>query len=161
MVRPAAASAVRERGRGPTLRAASRLRKDRQDAAWRDGRRERVEAFAPRALRSARLLSPESPKATLAVTSMWGNSAGCWVTNPMPRSAGGTHTPLAVSTSVLPCNTTRPRSGLIKPPSTRSMEVLPAPEGPKSTVHGADSAHEMRSERSPRVCSMSAFKIDR
>ncbi len=43
-------------------------------------------------------LSPERPKATLAVTSMLGNSVGRWVTNPMARCAGGTHAPLAVST---------------------------------------------------------------
>ncbi len=61
-------------------------------------------------------------------------------TKPVPRRCGGTKMFCAVSVNDSPRKITRPARGRSSPAIARSTVLLPAPEGPNRTDHGAVSA---------------------
>jgi hypothetical protein len=69
-----------------------------------------------------------SPKATLSLTVMCGNSEYAWKTMPMSRLLAGRWV------TSCPPTITRPVSASSSPASSRRVVVFPQPEGPSSTT---------------------------
>src|SRR6185437_9820870 len=73
----------------------------------------------------------------------------CWVTNPMPRLPAGVEMPAMVSSRGSRSILIRPAWGAMSPARMRSSVLLPAPEGPKMTVHCDSSAQAMSRVKAP------------
>src|SRR4029450_4830168 len=78
---------------------------------------------------------------------------------PMPRSLGGTNTPLSTSHTVSPAMTILPVSGRSSPARQRKVVVLPQPDGPSSVMSLPVSMPRLMSSTALTVTLPGALKV--
>src|ERR1044071_2266051 len=77
----------------------------------------------------------------------------------MPRRCGETHTWRALSNSTVPLQTIRPRSGVMRPATMLTIEVLPDPDGPNSAVTPSGASNAAATLKSPSFFSTSTASM--
>src|ERR1041385_558693 len=77
----------------------------------------------------------------------------------MPRRCGDTHTRRALSNSTVPLQTIRPRSGVMRPATMLTIEVLPDPDGPNSAVTPSGASNAAATLKSPSFFSTSTASM--